>query len=451
MRSSRSIRLLALAGLFALGAAAVWQVDTWTGRIFQQYTNTPTGSYSDFSQRWLGARVALFEGGDPYSPTLRGRIQELYYGRALGADEPHRPTDPQGFDYPLYLVWVIGPLALLPFPVASALFKALAAVLLGGGTYLYLTGLDWPGSRRLRALLAAGALATPAGLAVLRSDQLSVLVYGLLLGALATARRGHPGWAGALLAVAWIKPQLAAPLTLGLLIWAWSARDRRRFWPALIATGAALVLSSLLLQPGWLGEWLGALPDYAARTTGLRGFADYRALDWFGVVVRALSLLAVLGLWWRVRRLPLTAGATQVAVAGAFLVTLIVQQPWYRYNLILLIPPLLCLLAGLRGGLPGVPRPPRILGALAVAMIPIAWGVYGVLWAVYLAHLLPTADLGWPGFFALANLLDRALITFTCVILLFAYLAWAANLGPALPPSDGSGAAAQLAEPAHIG
>jgi hypothetical protein len=156
-----------------LGAASIWACGTIYGDIFRRYTNTETGSYSDLSQRWLGTRVALFEGGDPYSLALTPRIQEGYYGRILQPDDPHRPTDPQAFSYPLYLVWLLAPLAVLPFPLASALFKLLAIGLLSGGTYAYLKTLDWPRGRPARIALAAGSLLTIGGQAIVRGDQLT--------------------------------------------------------------------------------------------------------------------------------------------------------------------------------------------------------------------------------------------------------------------------------------
>lgn len=139
------LNLLVIAVILALiGGGAIWLVNDLYGTAFRQATNTTDGTYSDFSQRWLGTRVALFEHGDPYSPAVVPRIQVLYYGHVLQPDDPHRPRDPQGFFYPLYSIWLFAPLALLPFPWAALVFKGLAALAVVGGTWAWLDLLGWP-------------------------------------------------------------------------------------------------------------------------------------------------------------------------------------------------------------------------------------------------------------------------------------------------------------------
>ena len=102
------------------------------------------------------------------------------------------------------------------------------------------------------------------------------------------------------------------------------------------------------------------------------------------------------------------------------------QQPWYGYNLVLLYPPVLLLLASLRGRLVGGPQgAPRTLGTLALVVFALPWVVYPLLYAAYLAGTLPADSLDWPGFAALYLLMDRALINFAILTLVFAYLAWA--------------------------
>jgi hypothetical protein len=103
-----------------------------------------------------------------------------------------------------------------------------------------------------------------------------------------------------------------------------------------------------------------------------------------------------------------------------------VQQPWFTYNLVLLYPPLLFLLATLLR--PGrFPAAPRLLGWLAVGLFVAPWAVDLLLYGVYVLGALPTATVEWPGFYSLAGLTRRALTDCAVVLLLFTYAAWAAT------------------------
>ena len=117
-----------------LGALALWGVNDAYGTAFREATNTSDGTYSDFSQRWLGTRVALFERGDPYSPALLPRIQALYYGHALSVTTRTAPATRRGSSTLSMRPGSSGRWRCLPFPLASALFKVLAVGLLLAGT-----------------------------------------------------------------------------------------------------------------------------------------------------------------------------------------------------------------------------------------------------------------------------------------------------------------------------
>jgi hypothetical protein len=422
-----NLKLLWIAAILALlGAGAIWQVNEFYGTAFRQATNTTDGTYSDVSQRWLGTRVALFERGDPYSPAVVPRIQALYYGHALQGDDPHRPRDPQGFFYPLYAIWLFAPLALLPFPLASLVFKGLAGLALVGGTLAWLDLLGWPAWRAARWALALGGLITLAGQALITSDQPTALIYGLLLGALWAAGRGQPGLAGVLLALCWIKPQLALLLTAGLAVWALAEPPRRRLLLAFAGTLAGLLIASELWQPGWAGAWLQTLPS---RPGGLAGISGANGVvDWALLALRALPAGVAVLAWWPPRRRPLTDRRVLFLIAFTLVVTVVLQQPWYTYNLMLLYPPLLGLLAGLTSAPQGQEAPPpRGLGWISVAVWVAPWAIYSGLVAIYLGGGLPSTGLGWPGFAALALLTGTLLGGLTVLTFLFTYLAWAVS------------------------
>jgi hypothetical protein len=72
-------------------------------------------------------------------------------------------------------------------------------------------------------------------------------------------------------------------------------------------------------------------------------------------------------------------------IAFTLVVTVVLQQPWYTYNLMLLYPPLLGLVAGLTSAPQGQEAPPpRGLGWISVAVWVAPWAIYSGLVAIYL-------------------------------------------------------------------
>jgi hypothetical protein len=97
----------------------------------------------------------------------------------------------------------------------------------------------------------------------IKLQQLSLLVAGLLAACGACLAGGWLFCAGGLLALATIKPQLAWPLVLWLLVWAGSDwRSRRRF---IFGFGLVMLLllgGAQLVLPGWLWMFVEAIGQY---------------------------------------------------------------------------------------------------------------------------------------------------------------------------------------------
>jgi hypothetical protein len=196
---------------------------------------------SDLMQVWVAARAWL-QGQNPYSAVRNWGLW------------------PFPLLYPFPAVVALAPLALLPVWLADAIFVFLGTALLAWGVTRH--GLVSP------QLLV---FASPPFLYAMVFVQWSPLLTGAAL----------VPWAGFLLAC---KP------TIGLALFA--AFPRR----ATLAGGAALVLCTVLIWPGWIHEWRAALagaPNAIAPVTLPGGALTLLALiKWRRPEARLLAVLA---------------------------------------------------------------------------------------------------------------------------------------------------------------
>ncbi|HEX2517869.1 MAG TPA: glycosyltransferase 87 family protein [Chloroflexota bacterium] len=414
MSRPRPSRLVG-AGALALALA----LDVWATAALAR----AMGPFSDLFPRWYGTRVWLLQGLDPYGAEVNDGIRVALGGapgEALGAFV-------FGFVYPGYVALMLLPLALLPLPWAATLWLLLAQGATGLGAWM-----AWHGAREgARPAPAVPAVVVavlfPASLYNLVFGQFAALVFAALGGAWlllsaplptpsrsATPRRGpwRDALAGALLALAFVKPSLALLPAGALLLWCgW--QGRRGALLGAILTGGALVAASVLALPGWPAAFWRSTADYAqvASATSAAGLvatliqpllgpAGELAVGGPGVLVAAtvavaLLAVAVTGAGWLVS--PRRAGdalATGVLL-GSWLV-----PPLYEWNSVLLLVPILGWLrrrhgAGLRLAtaglllasalsLPVIVRWPSGSRALWPALVLAAWGL--VAWRRYRGH-----------------------------------------------------------------
>jgi hypothetical protein len=163
---------------------------------------------------------------------------------------------------------LFAPLALLPLPLAYALFLALNLWLL------------W---RLLRRRMIWPLLSFPV---------LFTLFVGQLDMALALGIAAVP-W---LLPLALVKPQV------GFVIAPWLLRRfSRRDWLRALALGTGFLALCFALRPGWVGEWLAAQPqvgDYSVRASNLFYLVPPQAMDLRVTLMLALALPALGAAFW---------------------------------------------------------------------------------------------------------------------------------------------------------
>lgn len=377
--------------IFLLSLAALASTWFYTNRILraQQIAdavahNRPRGNLSDLYPRWLGTRELLRNRRNPYSPEITREIQQGYYGRPLDPARPDDPKDQQGFAYPVYVVFLLAPTVNLPFETVQTAFRWMLIALAPISLWLWLRVLRWKASCRtilILAVLMAGWFPMVQGI---KLQQLTLLVAGMLAACGACLAGGWLFLAGGLLAFATIKPQLAWPLVLWLLLWAassWPARRRFVFGFALVTL--LLLMGAQLVLPGWLGMFLHGLGQYHQYTQN-KSVLVFLFGSVIGRIAEVVSVLACGWCIWPARREPASSAAFGRAFALVMALTVVIVPMFAPYNQILLAPAILALLWSYLSG-------EAILPAIRLAR----WVGFALLAWPWVATLGLTASYPW--------------------------------------------------------
>jgi hypothetical protein len=360
----------------------------------------PRGNLSDLYPRWLGAKELLLHHRNPYSQDISVEIQQGYYGRALDPTRPNDPKDEQGFAYPVYVTFLLAPLVALPFHHVQILFHWLLLGLTVASVYLWLFVIGWRLSVVQTAAVALLTLGSFPGVQGIKLQQLTLLLAALLAAAAACVVSGNLLLAGALLALATIKPQLTWLLAAWLLVWAISNwRERRHLVYGFGIVMLLLLGGSEILLPGWLHMFVDALARYH-RYTQNQSVLD-QLLPWAfagkieaGKIVAGIAVLICAGVLWLARREAPDTPEFAIATVLVMALTVLVVPMSAPYNQVLLLPVVLVLvrdrdffLSGSKALLLG-----WLAGSLALAW---PWIASAGLSALYLFGSPASAQRGW--------------------------------------------------------
>jgi hypothetical protein len=369
-RLAKNSQLGFLLVLAILASASTW---FYANRILkaQQVADAaqrdiPRGNLSDLYPRWLGARELLRHGRNPYGEEITREIQIGYYGRPLDSTRPNDPKDQQGFAYPVYVVFLLAPSVDLPFDKVQTGFPWLLIALAVSTVWLWLRVLQWQPSCleiAIYAVLMVGWLPMMQGI---KLQQLSLVVAALLAGCAACLTMGWSLCAGGLLALATIKPQLAWPMVLWLLVWTlndWRERRRCIFGFALVML--LLLLGAELILPGWLGMFVHGLGQYHQYTRN-QSVLVFMFGSVAGRIFEVVSLIACAACIWRVRGEPATSTEFGRAIALVLALTVLVVPMFAPYNQVLLAPAILALVRSSTSKTPVLPavKMARMIGGL---------------------------------------------------------------------------------------
>ena len=390
--------------LAVLAAASMW---FYFDRILVAYQvadaaqhERPRGNLSDLYPRWLGARELLLHHRNPYGDDITTEIEKGYYGRVLDPNRPDDPKDRQGFAYPVYVVFLLAPLIGFPYHGVQIFFHWMLISLTAASIWLWLRALRWRLSLPEIAICIALTLGSVPAVQGIKLQQLSLLVAALLAGAVACVASGLLFCGGALLALATIKPQLAWPLVVWLLVWSasdWRARRR-------VAIGFGCVMTLLLagaeiVLPGWWRMFAEAIGQYHHYTQNQSVLDQLLPWAFAGKIVAGIAILGCVFRLWRLRVNP--AQSPQFASANALILALtVLVVPMYApYNQVLLVPAVLVLVRD-RIFFVSRARVVRFIylaGALALAWEWIATlGLTGVYWLA--SPALALQGWKWPFF-----------------------------------------------------
>ena len=204
----------------------------------------------------------------------------------------------------------------------------------------------------------------------MKLQQLSLLVAGLLAACAACLVSGWFWLAGGLLALATIKPQLAWPLTLWLLVWAGSDwRSRRRFVFAFGITMLLLFGGAQLILPGWLPMFVAGLGQYHRYTQSQSVLTSLFGLV-LGRILVAACVLACAICVWRLRRKSASNADFGQAVGFVLALTVVIVPMYAPYNQVLLVPAILALI---RSEISDKNILPAIRRARAVGYFVLVW------------------------------------------------------------------------------
>jgi hypothetical protein len=358
-----------------IAAVSMW---AYSDRILVQYQqqeaalgDVPQGNLSSLYPPWLGTRELLRHHRDPYSNDITVEIQKGFYGRPLDPSRPSDPKDQQRFAYPVYIVFLLAPTIDVPFHVVQVLCFWFLIVLTACSVPLWQYALQWRPSALVTGLAILLTLASYPAVQGVKLLQLGLLVAGFLAGAAALLSSGHLLMAGALLALATIKPQLVFLLVSWLALWVASDwPHRQRLFCGFTASMLVLLIAAEIVCPGWIYRFMAVVAAYP-HYTGASSILDELLTPVWGHVVAALILLGAAFSCWQSRKAPETSDRFALTLATVLATTVVVIPMSAFYNQLIVLPALL--LAARRWKSLQETRASRLVFAVTAVVVAFPW------------------------------------------------------------------------------
>lgn len=339
---------------------------------------------SDFFVSWYAVRDFWQDGRNLYDPLVNHEVDMIVYGR----DYEHYT----GFYYPPHLVFLVGLVAWLPYPVAHVLWTTAVQLFMLFGLLMMIRTVHWPPRTSQTVLFLTLVMLSIPGLQVTIWGQYNTIAILSLALCYRALRQGKLGQAGLWAIGLTFKPQNSLLLLLFLLLWAGLRRERWRFLLSFGGGMAALGLAITALQPDWPIEFLGALSRYIP----VDSIVD-RIWNPYQVTAVAL-LLASLAIFVRQAAAKADSAAFAACLSLSLSLGALIVPIGGMFHVLPLIAGLVLLLAHFRQNVSG-------------AYSKIVWGLlllYAAGWVGFLAGFASGEHITWSGL-AYATLLPMAM------------------------------------------
>jgi len=335
-----------------LGVCAAAMSWSYMHRIFlpwEHYVNNQRGKVKadmgDLYPRWVGTRELLLHRRNPYGPEVTHEIQMAFYGHPIQQryDGSSELVDEQRFVYPIYVVFLLSPVADASFDQLQRWTPVVLGGLIAVSILLWIRILGW--TLRWPAIVATMllVLSSPQAALGLRLRQIGFFVVALIAVASWCAVRGHLLPAGVLLAFSTIKPQMVVLCLLWFLIWSlgdW--KKRRELVTGFVVTLGIFVGAGELMLPRWpqyFLQGLDAYRKYFPTTSPIRLLLG----DWIGGMLSVSLVAALLALAWSKRKIEQDSSEFIRILALFFIASTLVLPLLTPYNHALLLLPILML------------------------------------------------------------------------------------------------------------
>jgi hypothetical protein len=337
--------LLVLAILMAAGMHCFYSYVFFPARVAEDVLmNRPRGNFSDLYPVWLGTRDLLINQHDPYSPEVTADIQRGVWGRTVDSRNPGDPTDESRFAYPLYVVFILAPMIVIPFPAATGLF-ILMGLITGILSAWFWSRLLGRGNSLFHVIISIVLfLGSWPFVLALRVHQPALIVFALMSGAMMAVVAHRPWIAGVLLALATIKPQSVIGIVGWLMLWSLSNwKDRKGVLVSFALTLSAMLGASEFLVPGWFWEWREAMSAYMRYSPLPGAFVELMFGHLLGKTVGALVVFGTVLFCWKARKDTPDTNRFKLVPALILSANLFVTPVWHAYDHIFLLPPAILL------------------------------------------------------------------------------------------------------------
>jgi hypothetical protein len=260
---------------------------TWANYNLIRHANY----WSEFASGWAGGHSWFLTGVSPYDT----KITEITSG-LFSSPQPQTFSPPNKFLYPLFTMIIYAPFSLgnyLTGRVMWMTFLELCTIFLA---LVSTWTLKWDIKLWLLGVMILLFMLSFFGVSNIIWGTLAPIVALSISGTLYLINEEQDSIAGLILSLSFIKPELSIFVIGFILVWA-IAQRRFQILLGFLAGISFLFITSFILMPGWLLDWVRALVTHS------RGI-----VDWYGSTLSHLAD-ALPGV-----RLPLTLGLHAVVV-----------------------------------------------------------------------------------------------------------------------------------------